>query len=56
MGAGMVRPARAGTIVSSNEWPASLPEAACDVWHDRAVFHFLTEAAQRQAYVAQALR
>ena len=22
-----------------------------DVWHDRAVFHFLTDAAQRQAYV-----
>ena len=25
-----------------------------DVWHDRAVFHFLTEAADRRAYVAQA--
>lgn len=24
-----------------------------DVWHDRAVFHFLTEAADRRAYVAQ---
>ena len=23
-----------------------------DVWHDRAVFHFLTESAQRAAYVA----
>lgn len=33
-----------------------LPEAVYDVWHDRAVFHFLTEAAQRQAYVAQARR
>ena len=25
-----------------------------DVWHDRAVFHFLTDAADRRAYVAQA--
>ena len=24
-----------------------------DVWHDRAVFHFLTDAAERRAYVAQ---
>ncbi|MGQ3053044.1 MAG: class I SAM-dependent methyltransferase [Roseateles sp.] len=24
-----------------------------DVWHDRAVFHFLTDPAQRQAYVQQ---
>jgi len=27
-----------------------------DVWHDRAVFHFLTSAADRQAYVAQVAR
>lgn len=27
-----------------------------DVWHDRAVFHFLTSAADRQAYVAQVTR
>jgi SAM-dependent methyltransferase len=27
-----------------------------DVWHDRAVFHFLTEPAQRQRYVEQVLR
>lgn len=26
-----------------------------DVWHDRAVFHFLTHADQRQAYVRQVL-
>ena len=24
----------------------------CDVWHDRAVFHFLTSAADRRRYVA----
>ena len=27
-----------------------------DVWHDRAVFHFLTEPADRAAYVALAIR
>lgn len=27
------------------------PAYAYDVWHDRAVFHFLTEPAQRLAYV-----
>jgi SAM-dependent methyltransferase len=28
------------------------PDRAYDVWHDRAVFHFLTDAADRAAYVA----
>ncbi|MDQ9172437.1 class I SAM-dependent methyltransferase [Oxalobacteraceae bacterium R-40] len=31
----------------------SLPENVFDVWHDRAVFHFLTEPSQRAAYVEQ---
>lgn len=35
---------------------ASLPKAAFDVWHDRAVFHFLTSAADRMRYVAQVER
>ncbi|HJU83369.1 MAG TPA: class I SAM-dependent methyltransferase [Holophagaceae bacterium] len=35
---------------------AQLPDQAFDVWHDRAVFHFLTEAADRQAYVRQLSR
>jgi 2-polyprenyl-3-methyl-5-hydroxy-6-metoxy-1,4-benzoquinol methylase len=30
-----------------------LPEAYFDIWHDRAVFHFLTEQADRDAYVRQ---
>jgi SAM-dependent methyltransferase len=30
---------------------ADLPHHAYDVWHDRAVFHFLTQAADRQHYV-----
>lgn len=29
----------------------SLPARSYDVWHDRAVFHFLTEPEQRAAYV-----
>ncbi|HVT98183.1 MAG TPA: class I SAM-dependent methyltransferase [Acidobacteriaceae bacterium] len=33
-----------------------LQPAACNVWHDRAVFHFLTAAADRAAYVRQAGR
>ncbi|MDN5874336.1 MAG: class I SAM-dependent methyltransferase [Sinobacteraceae bacterium] len=33
-----------------------LPPQTYDVWHDRAVFHFLTEAGDRRAYVAQLLR
>lgn len=35
---------------------APLPRAKYGVWHDRAVFHFLTEAADREAYVAQVRR
>jgi ubiquinone/menaquinone biosynthesis C-methylase UbiE len=33
-----------------------LPHAAYDIWHDRAVFHFMTTAEQRAAYVAQVRR
>jgi SAM-dependent methyltransferase len=35
---------------------APLGERAYALWHDRAVFHFLTKAADRQAYVAQVER
>lgn len=31
------------------------PPRSFDVWHDRAVFHFLIDPAQRQAYVRSAL-
>jgi SAM-dependent methyltransferase len=34
---------------------ADLPVAHYDVWHDRAVFHFLTDPADRARYVAQVL-
>jgi ubiquinone/menaquinone biosynthesis C-methylase UbiE len=30
---------------------ADLPEHAYDLWHDRAVFHFLTQPADRQCYI-----
>src|SRR5580765_1782473 len=33
---------------------ATLPHNRYDLWHDRAVFHFLTTPAQRHAYVVQA--
>ncbi len=33
-----------------------LPRHAYDVWHDRAVFHFLTAPAEREAYVQAVLR
>lgn len=35
---------------------ATLPQHYFDVWHDRAVFHFLTEEAQRVQYVEQVMR
>lgn len=35
---------------------APLPPASYAVWHDRAVFHFLTEAQDRTRYVAQVKR
>jgi len=33
-----------------------LPSSAYDVWHDRAVFHFLTAMDQRLAYIRQVAR
>ena len=33
-----------------------LPQQSYDIWHDRAVFHFLTEPADRIAYVQQVMR
>ena len=34
----------------------SLPEQTYDIWHDRAVFHFLIDAADRAAYVRQVMK
>lgn len=48
---------RLGTHESEVRWieaditQVDLPGKRYDVWHDRAVFHFLTTAQQREAYV-----
>jgi len=48
---------RLGSAAQKVKWlvaditEAELPAHTYDVWHDRAVFHFLTEPAQRLAYV-----
>jgi 2-polyprenyl-3-methyl-5-hydroxy-6-metoxy-1,4-benzoquinol methylase len=34
----------------------NLPERTYDIWHDRAVFHFLTDPADRAAYVRQVMK
>lgn len=50
---------RLGAAASAVTWQAAdvlqvdFPRHAFDVWHDRAVFHFLTEAADRTRYVQQ---
>ena len=54
--------ARLGDRAASVTWleaditQVELPPRAYDVWHDRAVFHFLTSDRDRQAYVAAVLR
>ena len=53
---------RLGVLASRVQWleadvtSAVLPASAYDVWHDRAVFHFLVEPEQRAAYVDAVLR
>lgn len=42
--------------VEANITRAELPPDAYDVWHDRAVFHFLTTEEERRAYVRTVLR
>ena len=53
---------RLGARAQAVEWleaditKAALPVHAYDLWHDRAVFHFLTAPEDRQAYVQTVLR
>src|SRR5262245_27071169 len=49
---------RAGPVrwVEANALTAQLPSGHYGVWHDRAVFHFLTDAESRASYVRQAHR
>jgi len=44
------------TFIDGNVTEITLPEHHYDLWHDRAVFHFLTDAVQRQKYVETACR
>jgi hypothetical protein len=50
-----------GQVADKVQWlaadvtQASLAEHEYDVWHDRAVFHFLTAQEDRNRYVAQAI-
>ncbi len=54
--------ARLGARASEVVWlpadatTAELPAAHYDVWHDRAVFHFLTDSGDRRRYVENVLR
>jgi 2-polyprenyl-3-methyl-5-hydroxy-6-metoxy-1,4-benzoquinol methylase len=43
-------------FIAADITQVELPRHAFDVWHDRAVFHFLTEPAQRRAYVNAVLK
>jgi 2-polyprenyl-3-methyl-5-hydroxy-6-metoxy-1,4-benzoquinol methylase len=53
--------ARLGTRAARVKWleanvlETRLPRHAYDVWHDRAVFHFLTSDKERRGYVAAVL-
>jgi SAM-dependent methyltransferase len=42
--------------VAADVLEAELPPAAYDLWHDRAVFHFLTSAQDQAGYAARAAR
>ena len=50
--------ARAGEVtwLDADVLTAALPQSDYDVWHDRAVFHFLTDPHDRDRYVAQVRR
>jgi 2-polyprenyl-3-methyl-5-hydroxy-6-metoxy-1,4-benzoquinol methylase len=44
------------TWMAADVTTAALPEKHYDVWHDRAVFHFLTDPGARRRYVEQVQR
>ena len=52
---------RMGETATSVSWlcaditQIALPPQAYDVWHDRAVFHFLTNEEERRAYIRNAI-
>ena len=57
-----VTAARLGPVAEQVRWiaadvmQAGLAPQSYEVWHDRAVFHFLTSDRERHAYVQQAIR
>lgn len=44
------------TWIAGDICTVNLPAQAYDIWHDRAVFHFLTDPADRSAYVQQVMK
>jgi ubiquinone/menaquinone biosynthesis C-methylase UbiE len=44
------------TWITGDILTVELPEQTYDIWHDRAVFHFLTDPADRMAYVGQVMK
>ena len=44
------------TWITGDIRTVDLPERFYDIWHDRAVFHFLTDPSDRLAYVRQVIR
>ena len=42
--------------IAANVLEHAFRARSVDIWHDRAVFHFLTDEAQRRAYVEQVLQ
>lgn len=48
--------AKAVQWIAGDITQTDLPINRFDIWHDRAVFHFLTNPTDRQAYVAQVVR
>jgi SAM-dependent methyltransferase len=49
---------RSGSVswIAADVTTATLPEHAFDLWHDRAVLHFLTAESERARYAAQVRR
>lgn len=53
---------RIGVLADKAHWycanilQATLPQNYFDIWHDRAVFHFLTEEVDRMRYIEQVMR
>lgn len=44
------------TWIAGDICVVNLPDHRYDIWHDRAVFHFLTDPADRAAYVQQVMK